>query len=241
MERYRRVRELLLEGGEDDPGAEWPWLSDPWAGPADKKGANKFMLGAIMDYQMRARQVWENARRLSEDILGDPDDLWGAMADMSESSMEDVFRGPPSLHRFPGGASRRIRRIAAEIAREYGGDSSRIWRGRSPNDVMRRLHRMRAGPQTSTMIVGALLDTGQIEGRGDLKASLHSRRVLGRIFLCREATADEVLKIADRMEPGNSWLLDRYIYGLGQDVCRRRPECGRCRLRRECAYGSGFD
>lgn len=76
-----RVRDILLGMRSGNEGW-WPGLSDADGRRATKIQANKFMLGAIMDYQMPADAVWENARILSEDLLGDPDDLWGTMARM---------------------------------------------------------------------------------------------------------------------------------------------------------------
>ena len=60
----------------------WPWLTEISAtgrSSRDKILANKFMLGAILDYQICAEKAWENARRLAEDILGDPKQLWIAI------------------------------------------------------------------------------------------------------------------------------------------------------------------
>lgn len=37
--------------------AFWPWLSTLNGRRSDKKSANKFMLGAILDYQVRADQA----------------------------------------------------------------------------------------------------------------------------------------------------------------------------------------
>ena len=259
MTRYRRVRELLLGIEEySGGGPSWPWLSDLRGRPADRKTANKFVLGAIMDYQMKGDIVWNNARILSEHILGDPDDLWAAISSRSERAVEDLFRNPPhpgrapsppraaqkgakgrSLHRFPGRTSRRVRRIAAHIAERYGGDARKIWQKLPTDAILRNLRDIGTGPQTSRMIVGALIDTGQIKGKGDLKADLHARRVLGRIFRGGEVSAGEALAIADGMEPGNSWLLNKYIYRLGRSVCRKRPRCHECHLRDECSYGSG--
>ena len=260
LAEHWRVRELLLGNREYSEGElSWPWLSNLHGRPASRKTANKFVLGAIMDYQMKGDHVWNNARILSENILGNPNDLWAAISGKSERAMEDLFRNSASsghastpshaaregaakgrsLHRYPRRTSERVRRIASYIAGMYGGDARRIWRGLPTDAILRNLHEMGAGPQTSRMIVGALIDTKQIEGKGDLKADLHVRRVLGRIFRCEEISASEALAIADKMEPGNSWLLNKYIYRLGRGVCKKRPQCHRCCLRRECSYGLG--
>ena len=229
------VRTLLLDARHARGGVRWRWLSDLEGRPADKKRANKFLLGAVLDYQMRANLVWENARRFAEDDLGDPDDLWESILAIPGWNSEIVFRRS-RLHRFPA-AHRRVRRIGEAIVRHYGGDSREIWRGQRPAVVRKRLERMRMGPQISRMVVGALFDTGQISGVGELKADLHVTRVLGRVFDGERVSVAEAHRIANRIMPDRSWMVDAPLYLLGKSRCRpTTPDCGRCYLRPECAY-----
>lgn len=234
--RYRRVRDLLLGECGEQPELHWPWL------PADgsqvgRKEANKFVLGAIMDYQMRAEQVWKNAGVLSEDILGNTEDLWGAIAGKSKPDVRHLFRHH-KLHRFPEHAADRTLRIAADIRDRYGGDARKIWSGQGTNEVMRRLSEMRVGPQISRMIIGGLIDTGQIKGKGELRANTNIRRMLGRVFDGRKASPDRALEIADVMEPGNSWRLNGSVFALGKYICKKEPLCHKCCLRGECRYAA---
>ena len=55
------VRKSLLANSSS---LYWPWLSDLKGRRATKKSANKFMLGCILDYQMPADLVWENAKQI---------------------------------------------------------------------------------------------------------------------------------------------------------------------------------
>ena len=55
--------------------------------------ANKFLLGARIDYGIKADWAWESAEILSEIVLGDPDDLWSAIASMGLDELEVVFKG----------------------------------------------------------------------------------------------------------------------------------------------------
>ncbi len=234
-EKSARVRDRLLAQRGRPGGIHWGWLSDLEGRPADKKCANKFLLAAILDYQMRADLVWENARRFAEDDLGDPDDLWETILGIPGWDSDIVFRHY-RLHRFPA-AHRRVRRIGEAIVRDYGGDSREIWRDQRPGEVRKRLERMRMGPQISRMIVGALFDTGQISGVGELKADLHVTRVLGRVFAGVRVSVAEAHRLANRMMPGSSWMVDAPLYLLGKSRCRpTTPDCGRCYLRQECAY-----
>ena len=184
---------------------------------------------------MRADLVWANARRFAEDSLGDPDDLWERVVAISDWESEEVFRRY-RLHRFPA-AHRRVRRIGLAVVRDYEGDAREIWRERGPDQVLNRLETLKLGPQISRMVVGALHDTGQIAGIGQLKADLHVRRVLGRLVAGESVSVTGAHRIADAMIPGASWKLDAPLYLLGKGRCRSRdPDCGGCYLSELCAF-----
>lgn len=233
-EDLARLRERLLTG----PGGRqvrWAWLSELGGARADKKRANKFLLGATLDYQMPADRVWANARRFAEDTLGDPDDLWERVIALPDWDSEEAFHRY-RLHRFPA-AHRRVRRIGGGVLRDYRGDAREIWRERDAAEVLRRLEALGLGPQISRMVVGALHDTRQIAGIGQLKADLHVRRVLGRLVAGESVSVAAAHRIADAMLPGASWKLDAPLNLLGKGPCRRRdPECGGCPLRDLCAF-----
>lgn len=235
QEHLARLRERLLTGPGGRQQVRWAWLSELEGAWADKKRANKFLLGATLDYQMRAALVWANARRFAEDVLGDPDDLWERVIAISDWDSEEAFRRY-RLHRFPA-AHRRVRRIGFAVVRDYAGDAREIWREQGPEEVLTRLEALRLGPQISRMIVGALHDTRQISGIGQLKADLHVRRVLGRLVAGESVSVTDAHRIADTMIPGASWKLDAPLYLLGKGRCRSRdPDCGECYLHDLCAF-----
>lgn len=237
MTKDERVRDTLLGTPAGNEGW-WPGLSDAGGGRATKRQANAFMLGAIMDYQMDADTVWKNAESLSEK-LGDPDDLWGAIARKPEGEFAMLFRGPPALHRFVNRIPKRVQRISNDIVRKYGGDARRIWEGQPTGEIMQRLKDMHVGEQISRMIRGALYDTGQVEGKGELKADIHVRRVLGRVYEGCEISADGALTIANRLMPDDSWRLDWPLYITGKRKCTKgKPLCDKCPLRTDCIYAS---
>jgi endonuclease III len=144
-----------------------------------------------------------------------------------------------SLHRFPK-AHERVWTIGKRIAQQYGGDARRIWQDQSLDAILYRLNDLRIGEQISRMVVGALIDTGQIDGKGDVKVDIHVRRVLGRVLEGHEFSADDASKVIDltrEMYPENPWMLDRPLYLLGKQKCRALgPDCDDCYLRQVCAY-----
>jgi len=220
---------------------EWPWLEELDGRPATKKLANKFLLGAILDYQMRSDIPWENARRYVEDDLGDPSELWKKIARHSEKQWMKK-KNKLNLHRFPA-AHARVWRIARLMVTEYDGDARKIWKGKGPNQVLMRLQGMRVGEQISRMIVGGLIDTKQISIRGEscdinIKADLNTMRVLGRaVYGSRPVSAREAVELTHRMNPRCPWLLDRPLFGIGKLYCySRNPLCDDCPIHRNCRY-----
>jgi len=206
-----------------------PWMDQK---PLSKKNANKFILGAIIDYQIEANMAWDNAKRLSERILGDPDDLWeyilGTYTKDEWALKWRVFR----VHRFPA-AHNRIWRIGNEIVNRYNGDVRRIWHGKKPTAVLTSLEEMRFGPEISRMIVGVLLSYSEIEGKGDIKADSHVRTVLGRI-INRELSTVEARQIAQTIHPDNPWEIDIALYDIGKTYCLSdRCYCENCPVGKE--------
>ena len=212
-----------------------------------------------MDYAMLADQVWDNAEILAEDILEDPDDLWGTISAISLSEAAAIFRGRPALrfadrncpcrlcttdpsrahralHRFPKKTAEIIWTKARRIRDDYGGDARKIWNGLPTHEARQRLEDMGVWLNISRMIVGALRDTGHIEGKADLKTDANVRRVLGRVFTGGSVSADKAFKIADTIIPGDSWTIDGHLFFLGQDICMAQPLCSRCCLRDKCLY-----
>jgi hypothetical protein len=88
------------------------------------------------------------------------------------------------------------------------------------------------------MIVGALRDTNQLEGTGDVKADLHVRRVLGWVLTGNgPLSAAGATAVARELHPANPWLLDTPLYWLGRDVCTAAdPDCDNCYLQEICQY-----
>jgi uncharacterized HhH-GPD family protein len=62
------------------------------------------------------------------------------IAAMDPAELDRVFRERPALHRFPGSMAGKVQALCAAIARDYGGDASRIWRdAKDGRDLQQRL------------------------------------------------------------------------------------------------------
>lgn len=241
-EKLERVR-VALSRKRDELGAnavKWPWLTD--VASVDKRQANKFMLAAIVDYQVNVKQALDGAKRFAEDTLNDPHDLWREVVERwteAQWNSRETWKELGLHRRFPAGHNR-VRAIGLDILRQYDGDARSIWRGQDPHEVLCRLYRLGkrgVGPQLSRMIVGALIDTGQIVGSGQFKADTHVRRVLGRVFDARQVPEPRASELGESLVPGDSWQIDGVLYLHGQNTCKHsNPGCEGCFLAPHCAY-----
>ena len=154
---------------------KWDWISGGRINSdLDRKRSNQFLLVSILNYQMHPSAVVEKVKDFVR-YLGNPDSLWEEILKLDAQEAIKSHR----LHRFPKGHER-VWRIGQMVVDHYGGDASRIWSlGTDSAEVKRRLSQMRVGEQISNMIVGALYDTGWIEGGGDVKADRHVARLGG--------------------------------------------------------------
>jgi hypothetical protein len=232
-ERMQKVSALLLEnrsGNED-----WGEISKFAEKPCPKRVANKFLLCCLLDYQMKSAVTWRNCCHLVTDILRDPEDVWAAITSVSQEEWKSKF-AEYKLHRFPN-AHNRLWRISVEILSRYDGDASKIWQGTDSAGVLFRLLDLRAGPQISRMIVGALLDCRQIKGSGDVKADVHVCRVLGRTFSGGPTNEDAAIEQARQLYPADPWKLDWPLWNVGNLFCHAtEPDCPKCYLAPHCIY-----
>lgn len=234
--KVRAVAQLLIQNrGGEDPGF-WDWLRPNQ--PVSMKDANKFLLASILDYQILAETAWGNAKRLAEDILQDPDKLWHEITSITLPEWISK-RKEYALHRFPKGHER-VWTIGKRIVQQYDGDARKIWDNQSIDATLYRLNDLGVGEQISRMVVGALIDTGKLMGKGDVKVDVHVRRVLGRAVQGYEFPLQETGKVIDltrSMHPANPWLLDRPLFLLGKQICEaEKPKCPSCFLQSVCAY-----
>ena len=89
---------------------------------------NELLIGFVLDQQVPLQKAFSGPYELRKRI-GTLD--VARIAAMDPAKLEAAFRERPALHRFPSNMARRTQELAAAIARDYGGDASRIWRDAS--------------------------------------------------------------------------------------------------------------
>ncbi len=229
----RKIATLLLNHRQH--GA-WMFLQS--GRNTTKEDANRFFAGAVLDYQIPSMKAWDNGKRLCDEIAGDASLLWEFISRMTLFEWNAKWR-EYNLHRFPK-AHERLHRIAHIIMVQFNGDPRKIWSQGTIEHTGFLLSAIDVGEQISRMILGALFDSGIIEGKSDVKVDIHVRRVLGRSargHSFETSETNEVTSLTRQMSPDNPWLLDDQLYSLGQHICTsKKPDCSQCYLSPHCHY-----
>jgi uncharacterized HhH-GPD family protein len=106
------------------PPDHLPFTGNPDADALLAQDPLALLVGFALDQQVTVQKAfsgpWELRRR-----IGSLDAA--TIATMDPEALDDAFRTPPALHRFPGNMAKRVRDLCAVISGSYGGEASRVW------------------------------------------------------------------------------------------------------------------
>jgi uncharacterized HhH-GPD family protein len=95
------------------------------------------LIGFALDQQVTVQKAFSGPLELKRRI-GTLDA--SRIAAMDATTLQEVFRKQPALHRFPGSMAGKVQALAAAIARDYGNDAARVWtEARDGQDLEKRL------------------------------------------------------------------------------------------------------
>jgi uncharacterized HhH-GPD family protein len=98
------------------------------------------LVGFALDQQVTVQKAFSGPAELRR-RLGRFDARTIARTDLGE--LEEVFRTPPAIHRFPGSMAKRVQELCAAVVEDYGGRPERIWLdAESGKELERRLHEL---------------------------------------------------------------------------------------------------
>ena len=106
------------------PPASLPFTGDPEADALIASDPLALLVGFALDQQVTVQKAFAGPLELRR-RLGTLDA--GAIAALDPSDLEAAFRERPALHRFPGSMAGRVQELCAVVARDFGGDASRVW------------------------------------------------------------------------------------------------------------------
>jgi uncharacterized HhH-GPD family protein len=125
-----------------DPAADRLLVEEPLA----------LLIGFALDQQVPVQKAFRGPLDL-RDRIGTLNAT--RIADMDPGDLDAAFRQRPAIHRFPGAMARRVQQLCAVVARDYGGEASRIWTDAA--DTADLVDRLAALPSFGPMKVAGML------------------------------------------------------------------------------------
>ncbi|GAB77179.1 uncharacterized HhH-GPD family protein [Austwickia chelonae] len=132
------------------------------------------LIGMLLDQQIPMEKAFTSPAVLAERM--GTDRLNAKMiAGAPTETIEEWFRTPPALHRYPGSMAQRTQKLCAELVSSYDGDAERIWSEATDGaDLLRRLKDLPGFGEQKAKIFVALLGKqrgicpeGWVEAAGD--------------------------------------------------------------------------
>ena len=95
------------------------------------------LIGFALDQQVTVQKAFSGPHVLRQ-RLGHLDAARIAATDPAE--LEQIFRTPPAIHRFPASMAGKVQALCTAIADDYGNDAARVWNDAADGrDLQRRL------------------------------------------------------------------------------------------------------
>jgi len=246
----KKLRDLLIARGEEllaQPRRPVSYAKHPEADALInnlKRHPHAFVLGCLMDRKVKSEKAWR-IPYLIHHRTGTAS--FGELAALTEESIRKAMAGPPALHVYVRDMADIFYAAVQRIATEYGGDASRIWRGRpsSAAIVRRFLEFHGVGPKIATMAANSLVRDFKIPVRDknsiDISVDVHVRRVFGRLGLIRpDASVDEIIYRARELSPDYPGIFDLAVWEIGREWCRpKQPVCEGCIMKKYCPTAAG--
>ena len=114
------------------------------------------LIGMLLDQQFPMERAFYGPYLLQE-RLGEPLDA-ERLAAWDTERLEEIFRGPPAIHRYPGSMARRTQDLCKAIVDDYGAKAAALWD--TADDGAELLRRLKAlpgfGVAKSRIFVGVL-------------------------------------------------------------------------------------
>ena len=85
------------------------------------------LIGMLLDQQIPMEKAFTSPDVLRERLGGVLDAR--TIADYDPDALEEIFRRPPALHRFPAAMSKRVQTLAQQLVQQYDGDAAEVWSG----------------------------------------------------------------------------------------------------------------
>jgi uncharacterized HhH-GPD family protein len=101
-----------------------PFTSDAEADRLLVQEPLALLMGFLLDQQVPLQRAFAAPKELRQRV-GSLDPV--VLLQLPPGALEEAFRRPPALHRFPQMMAARLEAALQLLVREYGGDPARIW------------------------------------------------------------------------------------------------------------------
>lgn len=96
------------------------------------------LLGMMLDQQIPMEKAFTSPQVLRERLGADLDPA--VIAAYDPEGLEELFRRPPALHRFPAAMAKRAQVLCQIVTERYDGDAAAVWAGATTGaDLVARL------------------------------------------------------------------------------------------------------
>ena len=110
------------------------------------------LVGFALDQQVTVQKAFAGPHVLKE-RLGTLDPRR-----VAESDLQEIFRTPPAIHRFPGAMATRVQELARRVVEDYDGDASRVWtEAKDSADLRKRIGSLPGFGEMKIKSLGAVL------------------------------------------------------------------------------------
>lgn len=210
------------------PGATAFALSDPFA----------FLLACCLDRGTKTELIWTVPFDL-RNRLGHLDSA--KLASMPVSEIRELVADLPRKPRYVHATPRTISELAQLVVRRGGGDARRLWQGSSAamfKAAVRTVHGV--GPQLANMtpLLVEMAFGVRFPDRPtiDIKADVHTMRVLYRLGLASAPDASSAVAAARQLNPSFPGEVDAPLWTIGRRWCSpSSPSCSACPVAPWCA------
>ena len=197
-----------------------------------------FVLGCVMDRQIKADRAWIIPYRFSCELKGFE---FEKLLELEQDWIRDFF-AQERLHRFLNRMADCFYHAIQTIDQKYQGNASNIWADTPTSaTVVRRFREFKGvGPKISAMAANVLVKMFKVPFADttciDIAPDVQVRRVFARLGLVDEgASTTEVIYRARALNPEYPGIFDEVVWEIGEGLCRpSNPRCVECCLNEYC-------
>jgi uncharacterized HhH-GPD family protein len=136
--------------------ATFPISGEPEADALLAEEPLALVLGMMLDQQVPMEWAFASPYKLKERLGGQLDAAHIAHLPLEE--LEEAFKGPPALHRYPGSMAKRAQALCQYLVDTYDGDPTGVWSGvESGRELVKRVEALPGYGKEKARIFSALL------------------------------------------------------------------------------------